>query len=354
MGRTALITGVTGQDGAYLCALLLAKGYRVHGMARRSSASNTGRLEALLGPLDAVEGLTLHPGDLTDGAGLIRLLARTRPDEIYTLGAQSHVHASFDAPELTAEVDALGCVRLLEAVRTVGLSGELRFYQASTSELFGAAATSPQSENTPFRPRSPYAAAKLHAYWAVVGHREAYGLHASNGILFNHESPLRAEAFVTRKITRAVAHAANGGSGVLRLGALDARRDWGDAREYVEGMWRMLQQPTSDDYVLATGRAASVRDFAAHAFAVAGLPIRWDGEGEAERGLCRRNGRVLVATDPALRRPAEVNHLIGDAAKARRVLGWSPRVSWEALCEEMVRADIAALVPEPVGKLRAA
>ncbi len=342
-GRTAFITGITGQDGAYLAAFLLSKGYRVHGLVRRASTPNLGRLEHLLGPLEAVAGLALHPGDLTDGATLHRLMAALRPDEVYNLAAQSHVHASFDCPEHTAEVDALGCVRLLEAVRATGLCGATRFYQASTSELFGAAAVSPQSEATPFAPRSPYAAAKLHAFWAVAGAREAYGLHASNGILFNHESPLRSPAFVTRKITRAVAQIAAGREAPMALGNLDARRDWGDAREYVRGMWRMLQEPQGGDYVLATGRSARVRDFAQAAFAAAGLPILWEGEGAAERGLCRETGRVRVVVDPALRRPAEVHTLLGDAAKAKRVLGWAPRTTWEALCAEMVAADMAAL-----------
>jgi GDPmannose 4,6-dehydratase len=285
----------------------------------------------------------LHHGDLTDAAGLVRLVQAVRPDEIYNLGAQSHVQVSFEAPAYTAEAAALGCLHLLEAVRTLQREGDARFYQASTSEMFGGAVASPQTETTVFHPRSPYAAAKLYAYWMTRAYRDAYGLHASNGILFNHESPLRGETFVTRKITRAAAAIALGLQEVLHLGNLEARRDWGHAREYVRGMWLMLQQPQGDDYVLATGRAARVRDFTALAFQVAGLPLAFEGEGVAERGRCRRTGRVLVAVDPRYFRPSEVDDLVGDAAKARRVLGWTPQIPWERLCAEMVLHDLTRL-----------
>jgi len=334
-----LITGVTGQDGAYLAELLLAKGYRVHGVKRRASSFNTQRVDHLYqDPHEQDVHFTLHYGDLTDATNLIRIVQETQPDEIYNLAAQSHVQVSFETAEYTANADALGTLRLLEAIRILGLEKKTRFYQASTSELYGASPP-PQNEATPFRPRSPYAAAKLYAYWMTVNYREAYGIHASNGILFNHESPRRGETFVTRKITRAVAAIAAGGQDSLFLGNLEARRDWGHARDYVEGMWRMLQQPAGDDYVLATGEAHSVRDFAAAAFAAAGIELHWQGHGVTEQGLEQSSGRVLVAVDPRYFRPTEVQHLQGDASKARRHLGWQHRTSFRELVAEMVAAD---------------
>ena len=342
-GRVALITGITGQDGAYLAELLLAKGYRVHGVKRRASSFNTERIDHLYqDPHEPDPRLTLHYGDMTDATNLIRIVQETRPDEIYNLAAQSHVQVSFETAEYTANADALGTLRLLEAIRILGLEAKTRFYQASTSELYGATPP-PQGEQTPFRPRSPYAAAKLYAFWIVANYREAYGLHASNGILFNHESPRRGETFVTRKITRAVAAIARGRQERLYLGNLDALRDWGHARDYVEGMWRMLQQPAGDDYVLATGEAHSVRAFAELAFAEAGIGIEWRGAGVEERGLERGSGRELVAVDPRYFRPTEVHHLCGDATKARERLGWRPQTGFRQLVAEMVEADLAAL-----------
>ena len=342
-GRVALITGITGQDGAYLAELLLAKGYRVHGVKRRASSFNTERIDHLYqDPHEPDPRLTLHYGDMTDATNLIRIVQETRPDEIYNLAAQSHVQVSFETAEYTANADALGTLRLLEAIRILGLEAKTRFYQASTSELYGATPP-PQGEQTPFRPRSPYAAAKLYAFWIVANYREAYGLHASNGILFNHESPRRGETFVTRKITRAVAAIARGRQERLYLGNLDALRDWGHARDYVEGMWRMLQQPAGDDYVLATGEAHSVRAFAELAFAEAGIGIEWRGAGVEERGLERGSGRELVAVDPRYFRPTEVHHLCGDATKARERLGWRPQTGFRQLVAEMVAADLAAL-----------
>ena len=342
--KTALITGITGQDGAYLARLLLAKGCRVHGIKRRASSFNTARIDAIYqDPHDADPRLTLHHGGLTDATNLIRIVQETRPDEIYNLAAQSHVQVSFETPEYTANADALGPLRLLEAIRILGLEGHTRFYQASTSELYGQVQAVPQRETTPFHPRSPYAAAKLYAYWITVNYREAYGLHASNGILFNHESPLRGETFVTRKITRAAAAIARGQQQVLYLGNLDARRDWGHAREYVEGMWLMLQQDRPDDYVLATGETASVRQFAEWAFAEAGIELDWTGSGTAEQGRCRRSGALRIAIDPRYFRPTEVDLLIGDPAKARARLGWHPRTGARELAREMVAADLALL-----------
>ena len=342
----ALITGATGQDGAFLAELLLAKGYAVHAFARRTSGSNLGRVAHLLdGSPGRERRYVLHHGDMTDTASLMRVLAEVQPDEIYNLAAQSHVAVSFDAPEDTANTDALGVVRLLEAVRTLGLTDRCRIYQASTSELFGASPP-PQDETTPFRPCSPYGAAKVCAYWMGVTYREAYGLHLSNGIAFNHESPLRGDSFVTRKITRAVARIAAGEREVLRLGNLDAARDWAHARDVVDGMWRMLQQPAPDDYVLATGESHSVRSFVDHALDAAGLTIRWEGEGVEEVGVEPRSGRVLVAVDPSLFRPRETRGMRGDAGKARRVLGWAPRTSFAELVAEMVRADLAAVKSE--------
>jgi len=342
--KVALVTGVTGQDGSYLAELLLAKGYTVHGVKRRSSSFNTGRIEHIYpDPHVPNSRFLMHFGDLTDSANLMRLVQEVQPDEIYNLAAQSHVQVSFETPEYTANADAIGPLRLLEAIRVLKLEGRTRFYQASTSELFGKAQAFPQNEKTPFYPRSPYGVAKLYAYWAVVNYREAYGLHASNGILFNHESPRRGETFVTRKITRAVAAIHLGRQEKLYLGNLEARRDWGHAREYVEGMWMMLQQPSPDDYVLATGETASVRQFVTRAFEEVGTRIDWRGEGVGEQGFCEASGKLLVEIDPRYFRPAEVDLLVGDASKAKSTLGWAPETRWPELCAEMVRADIAAL-----------
>jgi GDPmannose 4,6-dehydratase len=341
--RVALITGITGQDGAYLAELLLAKGYRVHGVKRRASSFNTGRIDHLYqDPHEADLRLTLHYGDMTDATNLIRIVQETQPDEIYNLAAQSHVQVSFETAEYTANADAIGALRLLEAIRILKLERKTRFYQASTSELYGSSPP-PQNEQTPFHPRSPYAAAKLYAYWIVVNYRQAYGIHASNGILFNHESPRRGETFVTRKITRAVAATAAGRQDCLYLGNLDARRDWGHARDYVEGMWRMLQQPHGDDYVLATGEAHSVREFVELAYAEAGIEIEWRGLGLAEQGFDRASGRLRIAVDPRYFRPTEVDVLQGDPAKAARQLGWRATTPFRALVREMVRADMAEL-----------
>lgn len=342
MGRkTALVTGITGQDGAYLARLLLDKGYTVHGIKRRSSSFNTARIDDIYqDPHDPDPRLTLHYGDLTDATNLIRIVQETQPDEIYNLAAQSHVQVSFETPEYTANSDALGTLRLLEAIRILGLERKTRFYQASTSELYGLVQEVPQRETTPFYPRSPYAAAKLYAYWITVNYREAYGIHASNGILFNHESPLRGETFVTRKITRGAVAIACGQQDVLYLGNLDARRDWGNAREYVEGMWLMLQQDEPDDYVLATGETYSVRQFVEWAFADVGIDLDWQGNGAQERGLCRETGAVRVAIDPRYFRPTEVDLLIGDPAKAREKLGWRHKTEVRELAREMVAADL--------------
>jgi GDPmannose 4,6-dehydratase len=341
-GRIALITGVTGQDGAYLSELLLNKGYIVHGLKRRSSSFNTGRVEHLYqDPHESDQRYILHYGDMTDATNLIRIVQNVQPDEIYNLAAQSHVHVSFETPEYTANADALGTLRLLEAIRLLGLTKKTRFYQASTSELYGKVQETPQSETTPFYPRSPYAAAKLYAYWIVVNYREAYGIHASNGILFNHESPRRGETFVTRKITRAVAAIHLGIQDRLYLGNLDAKRDWGHARDYVEGMYRIIQHSTPDDYVLATGETVSVREFAEKAFAEIDKTIEWKGSGVDEIGIDAASGRVLVSIDPRYFRPTEVDLLMGDASKARKILGWEHKTTWRDLCSEMVREDIA-------------
>ncbi len=341
--RVALITGVTGQDGAYLAEFLLGKGYRVHGIRRRSSSFNTGRVEHIYQDLHEKNlRFVMHYGDMTDATNLIRIVQETQPDEIYNLAAQSHVHVSFESAEYTANADALGTLRLLEAIRILGLEKSARFYQASTSELYGKVQEVPQRETTPFYPRSPYGAAKLYAYWMTVNYREAYGMHASNGILFNHEGPTRGETFVTRKITRAVAAITLGGQDKLYLGNLDARRDWGHARDYVEGMWMMLQQPEPDDYVLATGEAHSVREFVEKAFAHTGRNIEWRGEGVKEQGIEAGSGRVLVEIDPRYFRPTEVEALVGDPSKAHQKLGWRHKVSFEALVKEMVDSDLAA------------
>jgi GDPmannose 4,6-dehydratase len=342
--KTALITGVTGQDGAYLARLLLEKGYVVHGVKRRSSSFNTGRIEDIYqDPHEPNPQFFLHYGDLTDATNLIRIVQETQPDEIYNLAAQSHVQVSFETPEYTANADALGTLRLLEAIRILKLEDRTRFYQASTSELYGLVRETPQNETTPFYPRSPYAVAKLYAYWIVVNYREAYGLYAANGILFNHESPLRGETFVTRKITRAVAAIHLGKQDRLYLGNLDARRDWGHAREYARGMWMMLQQPEPDDYVLATGVTTPVRDFVVWAFADVGIDIEWRGEGVNEKGYDARSGRCLVEVDPRYFRPTEVDMLLGDATKAREKLGWTHETSVRELVREMVRADLEVM-----------
>lgn len=342
--KTALITGVTGQDGAYLARLLLSRGYTVHGVKRRSSQFNTQRVDGIYAdPHETSSRFHLHYGDMTDATNLIRIVQETQPDEIYNLAAQSHVQVSFDTPEYTANADGLGTLRLLEAIRILGLLDRVRFYQASTSELYGRAQGVPQTETTPFYPRSPYAAAKLFAYWAVVNYREAYGLHASNGILFNHESPVRGETFVTRKITMAAARIATGVQDRLYLGNLDAQRDWGFAGDYVEGMWRMLQQPAGDDFVLATGEAHSVRDFCRRAFARLNIELDFQGDGVAEAGVDHVTGEVRVAVDPRYFRPTEVDLLLGDATKARSLLGWSARTRFADLVDLMVDADVTAL-----------
>ncbi len=350
--RVALITGVTGQDGAYLAEFLLDKGYVVHGLKRRSSSFNTGRVDHLYqDPHEQELRFTMHYGDMTDATNLIRIVQETQPDEIYNLAAQSHVQVSFETPEYTANADGLGTLRLLEAIRILNMERCVRFYQASTSELYGKAQEVPQSETTPFYPRSPYAAAKLYAYWIVVNYREAYGIHASNGILFNHEGPTRGETFVTRKITRAVAAIELGLQHTLFLGNLDAKRDWGHARDYVEGMWLITQQADPDDYVLATGETRSVREFVEEAFAQVGKKIVWRGSGVDEKGLDAR-GRILVEVDPRYFRPTEVDLLVGDSTKAREKLGWRHKVSFDAVVAEMVQADLE-LVRQQAG-LRAA
>ena len=342
--KTALITGVTGQDGAYLAKLLLQKGYIVHGIKRRSSSFNTGRIDPFYqDPHVDHRNFILHHGDLTDATNLIRILQETQSDELYNLAAQSHVKVSFETPEYTANADALGTLRLLEAIRILGLEQKTRFYQASTSELYGKVQEIPQTETTPFYPRSPYAVAKLYAYWITVNYREAYGLHASNGILFNHESPLRGETFVTRKITMAAAKIVRGQQECLHLGNLDARRDWGHARDYADGMWRMLQQPESDDYVLATGVTTSVREFTAKAFAVAGMELKWEGDGVDELGRDTNTGATRVRVDPQYFRPTEVDLMLGDASKAHAKLGWNPVCALDQLVEEMVGADLESL-----------
>ncbi|GAB4167425.1 MAG: GDP-mannose 4,6-dehydratase [Rhodocyclaceae bacterium] len=342
MPRTALITGITGQDGSYLAELLLDRGYEVHGIKRRSSSFNTERIDHLYqDPHEAGRRFVLHYGDMTDATSLIRVLQEVQPDELYNLAAQSHVAVSFEEPEFTANADALGALRLLEAIRILGLKGRTRYYQASTSELYGLVRETPQRESTPFYPRSPYAAAKLYAYWITVNYREAYGLYACNGILFNHESPRRGETFVTRKITRALARIKLGLQDCLYLGNLNAKRDWGHARDYVEMMWLMLQQEAPEDFVIATGQQASVREFVDIAAAELGLAITWEGEGVGERGL-DREGRAIVKVDPRYFRPTEVETLLGDASKAHAKLGWKPRTSFGELVREMVREDLAA------------
>jgi GDPmannose 4,6-dehydratase len=352
MTKVALITGITGQDGAYLSELLLRKGYEVHGIKRRSSSFNTGRIDHLYrDPHDGGSRLHLHYGDMIDSMNLARIVHEVRPDEIYNLAAMSHVQVSFETPEYTANADGIGTLRLLEAMRMLKMADTTRFYQASTSELYGLVQQVPQSETTPFYPRSPYAAAKMYAYWITVNYREAYGLHASNGILFNHESPMRGETFVTRKITRAVAAIHMGQQDTLWLGNLDAKRDWGHARDYVEGMWRIVQNDRGDDFVLATGVTHTVRSFVDRAFAHVDTPLDWFGEGVDEVGRCRRTGRTLVRVDPRHFRPTEVELLIGDASKARQMLGWQPTTTLDELCAEMMCEDLAACRQNfPVGR----
>lgn len=349
--KVALVTGTTGQDGAYLTELLLSKGYVVHGIKRRASSFNTGRIEHLYqDPHEPNQRFVLHYGDMTDATNLIRIVQETQPDELYNLAAQSHVQVSFETAEYTANADALGTLRLLEAIRLLGLVGKTRFYQASTSELYGIAAAEPQSETTAFHPRSPYGAAKLYAYWIVVNYREAYGIHASNGILFNHESPIRGETFVTRKITRAVAAIHLGRQDKLYLGNLDAERDWGHAREFVRGMWMMLQQSEADDYVLATGVSHSVRTFVERAFSEIGVVLEWRGAGVEERGVCSATGRVLVEVDPRYFRPTEVDRLVGDPAKARKKLGWKHQTDFNTLVHEMVSEDLKVMAADPISR----
>ena len=345
--KTALITGITGQDGAYLADLLLAKGYAVHGVKRRSSSFNSARIDHIYqDPHEKNVHFKLHYGDMTDSTNLIRIVQETQPDEIYNLAAQSHVQVSFETAEYTANADGIGTLRLLEAIRLLGLVKKTRFYQASTSELYGLVQEVPQRESTPFYPRSPYAAAKLYAYWITVNYREAYGIHASNGILFNHESPIRGETFVTRKITRAVAAIKLGLQEKLYLGNMDAKRDWGHARDYVEGMWRMVQQDQGDDYVLATGETHAVREFVEKAFLEAGITVRWQGTGVDEKGFDATTGKILVEIDPRYFRPTEVELLIGDPAKAKAKLGWTPTTTFETLVKEMVRADLKLVAHE--------
>jgi GDPmannose 4,6-dehydratase len=341
LGKRALITGITGQDGAYLAELLLEKGYEVHGCKRRSSSFNTERIDHLYRDShEADVRMTLHHGDLTDATNLVRIVQQVQPDEIYNLAAQSHVAVSFETPEYTANADAVGTLRLLEAIRLLGMERRTRFYQASTSELYGKAAQTPQSETTPFYPRSPYGVAKLYAHWITVNYREAYGLYACNGILFNHESPVRGETFVSRKITRGLTRIAVGLESCLYLGNLEARRDWGHARDYVLAQWLMLQQPEPEDFVIASGAQHSVREFVEAAARELGQQIRWEGRGVEERGVDAGSGRVLIRIDPRYFRPTEVDSLLGDASKARARLGWTPRVGFAELVREMVAADL--------------
>src|SRR6187200_1617911 len=343
MSKTALITGVTGQDGAYLSSLLLKKDYIVHGIKRRASLFNTDRIDHLYqDPHVSSRNFILHYGDLTDSTNLIRIIQEAQPDEIYNLGAMSHVKVSFDTPEYTANADGIGTLRILEAVRILGLAKKTRIYQASTSELYGLVQEVPQKETTPFYPRSPYGVAKLYGYWITVNYREAYGIYASNGILFNHESPIRGETFVTRKITRSVARIETGLEELLYLGNLEAKRDWGHARDYVEGMHKILQIDEPDDFVLATGETRSVREFVELAFAEVGRTIEWRGAGVDEQGIDKKSGKVVVRIDPMYFRPTEVDLLIGDASKAREKLGWKPKTPFAQLVREMVAGDLAA------------
>jgi len=339
--KKALITGITGQDGAYLSEFLLKKGYEVHGIKRRSSSFNTQRIDHLYqDPHVENKNFILHYGDLTDTSNLVRIVQLVQPDEIYNLGAQSHVQVSFEVPEYTADTDGIGTLRLLEAIRILGLEKKVRFYQASTSELFGKVQEIPQKETTPFYPRSPYAAAKLYAYWIVVNYRESYGMHASNGILFNHESPLRGETFVTRKVTRAASRISLGLQDKLFMGNINVKRDWGFAGDYIELMWLMLQQDEPDDYVMATGVTATVRDFINMAFKEAGIILKWEGSGVNEKGINQDNGKILIEIDPRYFRPAEVDILIGDPSKAKIKLGWEPKVQLPELVKMMMKYDL--------------
>lgn len=343
--KKALITGITGQDGSYLAEFLISKGYEVHGIKRRSSSFNTGRIDHIFTDKHekSKQKLILHYGDMTDSTNLIRIIQEVQPDEIYNLAAQSHVAVSFETPEYTGQADALGTLRLLEAIRMLNLQNKTKFYQASTSELFGNSDEIPQSESTPFKPRSPYATAKLYSYWITVDYREAYGIFACNGILFNHESERRGETFVTRKITRAVARIKHGLQKALYIGNLDAKRDWGHAKDYVEAMWLMLQQEKPDDYVVATGETHSVREFITLAFSCIGIEIEWIGSGINEKGIDKKTGKELVFIDPKYFRPAEVNLLIGDATKARKKLGWEPKVRFTELVKLMIEGDLAEI-----------
>ena len=347
MKKRALITGITGQDGAYLAELLLSKGYEVHGIKRRASLFNTDRIDHLYEDKHRDNVFFhLHHGDLTDATNLIRIIQEVQPNEIYNLGAQSHVKVSFEVPEYTANSDAVGTLRLLEAIRILKLEKKIKFYQASTSELYGKVQEIPQSENTPFYPRSPYGVAKLYAYWIVKNYREAYGMYACNGILFNHESPLRGETFVTRKITRAVAKISLGLQDKMYIGNLNAKRDWGHARDYVEGMWLMLQQEKPEDYVLATGVTTTVRDFCSMAFNEVGIAIKWEGKNNQEKGIDESTGKVLVEVDSNYYRPTEVDLLIGDATKAKEQLNWEPKVTVSLLVKEMVSSDVSLFKKE--------
>lgn len=345
--KRALITGITGQDGAYLAEFLLKNGYEVHGIKRRSSSLNTGRVDHLyMDPHEADVRFLMHYGDLTDATNLIRIIQETHPHEIYNLAAQSHVKVSFETPEYTANTDALGTLRLLEAIRILGLEKETRFYQASTSEMYGKVLETPQKETTPFYPRSPYAVAKLYSYWITVNYREAYGIFACNGILFNHESPIRGETFVTRKITRALTRIKLGLQECLFIGNLDAKRDWGHARDYIEMMWLMLQQPVPEDYVIATGEQHTVRKFIEAACEELGFNIRWEGKGLEEKGINENSGDIIVAVDPNYFRPTEVENLLGDSTKAREQLGWNPKISFRELVKEMIEADLRSAEQE--------
>ena len=341
MGKVAFITGITGQDGAYLAELLLKKGYIVHGLKRRSSSFNTGRIDHLYqDPHVSKRNFILHHGDLTDSTNLIRIIQEVQPDEIYNLAAQSHVHVSFETPEYTANADGLGTLRILEAIRLLGMVEKTKFYQASTSELYGMSQEVPQNENTPFYPRSPYAVAKLYGYWITVNYREAYNMYACNGILFNHESPVRGETFVTRKITRAAVRISMGTQEQVYLGNLDAKRDWGHAGDFVDGMWRMLQQEKPEDFVLATGVTTTIREFAERAFAEVGITLGWSGRGVDEVGRDTKTGNTVVSVDPTYFRPTEVDLLIGDATKARKKLGWKPTLDLQQMIEEMIASDL--------------
>jgi len=341
MGKVAFITGITGQDGAYLAELLLKKGYIVHGLKRRSSSFNTGRIDHLYqDPHVSKRNFILHHGDMTDSTNLIRIIQEIQPDEIYNLAAQSHVHVSFETPEYTANADGLGTLRILEAIRLLGMVEKTKFYQASTSELYGIAQEVPQNENTPFYPRSPYAVAKLYGYWITVNYREAYNMYACNGILFNHESPVRGETFVTRKITRAAVRISMGTQEQVYLGNLDAKRDWGHAGDFVDGMWRMLQQENPEDFVLATGVTTTIREFAERAFAEVGITLGWSGRGVDEVGRDTKTGNTVVSVDPTYFRPTDVDLLIGDASKARKKLNWKPIIDLQQMIEEMIASDL--------------